>query len=228
MTTACIDARHRLFCRIHYSKPNGFHHIIIGYFSLSTPTYLLNGADVLIIKTLRKALGFKRDITTFQDASIPARRKALQSLILSLSDQQIVVSAAMLVASYARHSTITTYSVDVTTSLAFLSPGVHLQTLDIVRYKLQPKTAAKNIKVVFMLGTMAMLIFTSTLQSSKFWNDNVFFFCGLSSFTVKGAESALVFQTLQNLVLICAFLNAVIGLHSKEDRLGKSFDDMAL
>ncbi len=139
--------------------------VVVGYFTMSTPTYLLNDVDVMLIGRVRAILRLKKAVNSMDDASDPLRVDGLQSFMLAMSDQQLVSGIALLIAGYAKHSDITTYSMDVIAALAFLSSSVHLSTLPLVRVLLRDHSISLGIRVVFMCSNFVVssgaLIFLS-------------------------------------------------------------------
>lgn len=194
---------------------------IIGYFSLSIPAYLLNDVDVLIIDigrtSLRKAA---KRLKTVRDVSNIARSEALQTFMISLSDQQIVTSIALLIAGYARPSSTTVYSMDVITALVLLSSSVYLETLPLVRRYLRPHFISKNIRVFFMIATFILLALALILQASASWSQNVYFSCGVSTFTWSDAGITGPFVQIGIIIFIgLSYVEAIVGLYYPNDEV---------
>jgi hypothetical protein len=146
--------------------------IVVGYFTMSIPTYLLNDVDVILIGRVRAILRLKKVVNTMDDASDPLRVEGLQSFMLAMSDQQLVSGVALLIAGYAKRSDITTYSMDVIAALAFLSTSVHLSTLPLVRFLLRDHSISLGIRVVFMcsnfvVSSSALLVFYRSLRTPE-------------------------------------------------------------
>ena len=80
----------------------------------------------------------------------------LKSFMLSMSDQQLVSGVALLIAGFAKHMEITTYSMDVIAALAYLSSSVHLATLPLIRDHLKGHAAALYVRFFFMFANLAM------------------------------------------------------------------------
>lgn len=197
---------------------------LIGYFCLSIPAYLLNDLDVVIINGCRKAFGCTNDIKTVKQASNLARSEALQSFVLPLIDQQLVTGMALLIASFARHSSMTVYSMNVTAALAMLSGDIHSITLPLVRLKLRHYTLSKHIRVLFMIGSFVMLSYVTILTFGTFWQDQIFVSCGVSRFTLKGVDvSNCVAQLYVLISIMFSYVRGIIGLYSQEDSPGDYF-----
>lgn len=81
--------------------------IVVGYFTMSIATYLLNDVDVILIGHVRAILRVEKVVNTMDDASDPIRVDGLQSFMLAMSDQQLVGGVALLITGYAKHSDIT-------------------------------------------------------------------------------------------------------------------------
>ncbi|KIX93601.1 uncharacterized protein Z520_10779 [Fonsecaea multimorphosa CBS 102226] len=181
-----------------------FASVVIGYFTLSLPRYLLNEADVLYIGAFRRLfMSRKRTIETVDDASDALRSDALISFMLSMSDQQLVSGVALLIAGFAKNTDITTYSMDVIAALAFQSSSVHLATLPLIRYHLKDHMTALAIRFSFMIANLAMLAFLMIEQTSSQWWPNLYFTCAFSDFTLKGATAVDILSQFVILILLC-------------------------
>jgi hypothetical protein len=181
-----------------------FASVIIGYFTLSIPHYLLNDADVLYIGTFRRLfMSKKRTIETVDDASDALRSDALKSFMLSMSDQQLVSGVALLIAGFAKHMEITTYSMDVIAALAYLSSSVHLATLPLIRDHLKGHAAALYVRFFFMFANLAMLAFLMIEQTSAQWRPNFYFACAFPAFTLKDADFVDVLSQFVILISLC-------------------------
>jgi hypothetical protein len=78
------------------------------------------------VKTLRGVFVSKKCTEDEDEDARDFRIESLQGFMLSISDQQLVTGLAMLVAGWARYSSITVYSMNIVSGLAFFASSVHI------------------------------------------------------------------------------------------------------
>lgn len=156
--------------------------VIYAYLSDSLPKDSLNEVDQRIIKDMQHLwsrilesspvlfcgicwLLVKRLV--FRHKRNPARRRltreqreaATTKFILNLSDQQLVVGLAILVAAIANQHTLTVFEFQVAFSLAWFSVTTHLATLDALQQYLHHNKTIRNLRVAGMLLLMVLFLY---------------------------------------------------------------------
>ncbi|KAH7395787.1 hypothetical protein BKA64DRAFT_674653 [Cadophora sp. MPI-SDFR-AT-0126] len=116
----------------------------------------------------------------------PPLVQCLYDLVLSLSDTQLVMGIAMLSAAVIKlhRDSITVYHFNTVTNLAWLSSGVHILTLLVIRIgfigsskegeqrKSKDPTAAIIIRVVCMLTLAGLLLYCSWISGYEKWDES--------------------------------------------------------
>ncbi|KAL8951987.1 MAG: hypothetical protein Q9222_002079 [Ikaeria aurantiellina] len=96
----------------------------------------------------------------------------MESLMLSLSDQQLLVGLAILVTGFLKHCSISVYHFAVVSDLAWFSSNTHMTTLNVLQVYLADRPTLRNWRVALMLSTFVMLIATITLEGHILWFDS--------------------------------------------------------
>jgi len=94
----------------------------------------------------------------------------LESIILGLSDLQLLTGIAILSAGY-MVCDMSVYHSNILVDLAFFSSGTQLSTLGALKTLLMKYPVLRNVKVVFVLTMGAMLLSIVILQGHKDWYD---------------------------------------------------------
>lgn len=162
--------------------------VAYAYLSDSMPANYLTETDAAFISaaewTARRFLALKniRDVVAFgsrmwnvllrRDPDRPIRKLersqrevAVTRFILTLSDQQLVVGIAILVAAIANQCTLPFIEFEVTFALAWFSTTTHLATLDSLRHYFVSHPTIRNLRVVGMLIMMALFFYAFVLQT---------------------------------------------------------------
>lgn len=117
------------------------------------------------------------------------RRKALGAFLLTLSDQQLVVGPAMMVAALAQRCQISCYEFQVVKSLAMLASVAHLSTLIVLRDYLVANKVVRNIRVVGMLINLCLLVFTMlTAAVSQYADKSAKIQCIMNDFSIVASD----------------------------------------
>ena len=86
------------------------------------------------------------------------RQKGLESFVLALSDQQLVVGFAVLIAGFMGTCSMSIYHFNIVASLAWFSSATHLATLGVLQKYLIDRPTIRDWRVVAMLLLSLMLI----------------------------------------------------------------------
>lgn len=152
------------------------------------------------------------------------RIKALQGFMLSISDQQLVTGFATLLAGWAQYSSITVYSMNIVSGLAFFAFSVHIATLNVLVGYLRKHNVVKGGRIVVMIVSLIMLILILVLQMSATWYFNggysdLFVCCAVLHFTLTGTgafgDLSSIFVTI---FLIIEYGDKVVMLYSKDGK----------
>ncbi len=90
---------------------------------------------------------------------------------IACSDQQIVTGITILIAGYAKRSSITVYHWQTVTYLAWMSSGTHLITLSVLRIYLREAPKLRIWRICGMLILCAMLFVAIVPTGGNTWNN---------------------------------------------------------
>ncbi|KAI1511590.1 hypothetical protein Ptr86124_009234 [Pyrenophora tritici-repentis] len=148
--------------------------VIFAYFSDSmaesyitdTDTWLIHGFQNALWKLLAKQpfrfilAKIRRRNNTRQKLNRKQREEALNSFILSLSDQQLATGLAILIAAVTNQCTLTPPDFRVAFALAWFSTTTHLATLDSLRQYFVQHAMLRNVRIIGMLAFMALFLYS--------------------------------------------------------------------
>ncbi|KAH7076241.1 hypothetical protein FB567DRAFT_608937 [Paraphoma chrysanthemicola] len=160
--------------------------VLAAYLSDSMPEEILSETDEMFISTFQQKLTrlvarpcftkilhiwscvwtivtrmFRRDRSQpRQPLSRKQREAAFTRFILTLSDQQLVVGLAILIAITGNQCTISVAEYEVAFSLAWFSITTHLATLDSLRRYFTIHKTVRNIRVLGMVVVMAFFCYS--------------------------------------------------------------------
>lgn len=99
--------------------------------------------------------------------------KVCETLILTLSDQQLVTGLAILIAAFVRWNEITVYHWEIVTDLAFVASNTHLCTLAILRHPFrQHEWRWARLWRVTTMVIFAILLFVANIYTGyRYWDD---------------------------------------------------------
>lgn len=100
------------------------------------------------------------------------RTSGMNAFVLSLSDQQLVIGPAMVVAAMTQYCRLSCYEFQVVTSLAFLASTTHLSTLLLLREYFKANKKVRNMRVVAMVANLGLLFYTTIITSASYRADN--------------------------------------------------------
>lgn len=90
------------------------------------------------------------------------RSKSLERFILALSDQQLVMGLAVLIAGYTHRCSRSFYHFRIIAALGWFSSTTHLSTLAVLRAYLTDHPRVRDWRVIAMLGVFGLLVVSQT------------------------------------------------------------------
>lgn len=155
--------------------------VVIAYFTDSMPLHCITDTDQAFIKSwqrgwsrlLRRAPQSPSTRTHDKDRR-NEREAALTGFILALSDQQLVVGLAILVAAVSNQRTLSIEEFKIAFALAWFSSTTHLATLDNLQQHFHKHPQARNLRIGGMLVLLLFFVYcfsviwvASTDESSR-------------------------------------------------------------
>lgn len=89
---------------------------------------------------------------------------------MTLSDQQLLVGIAMLVAGFASHCSITVYHFSIVFDLAWFSSNTHLASFGVLQVYLAERPSLRTWRVFLMLIILTGIIIATVLQGHWRWS----------------------------------------------------------
>ena len=96
----------------------------------------------------------------------------MESLVLSLSDQQLLVGISILVTGFIKHCSISVYHFAVISDLAWFSSNTNLTSLGVLQVYLSENPSLRNWRVCLMLVIFVFLMVANTLEGHHFWYES--------------------------------------------------------
>lgn len=94
----------------------------------------------------------------------------MESLVLALSDQQLLTGIALLVTAFLKHCSISVYHFSVACDLAWFASNTHLTSLDVLKFRFAERPSLRNWRVCLMLVIAFALAVATILQGNQYWN----------------------------------------------------------
>lgn len=132
-----------------------------------TRGYENNDIDVWLSNRLQKYSLFR-----IRDHKKALWTPIIEKFVLTLSDQQLLVGIAILIAGFAQHCSISVYHFSIVTDLAWFSSNTHLVTLDVLRVYLAGEPTLRLWRICLMLGTVVLLIVGVIFEGHRAWYDS--------------------------------------------------------
>lgn len=118
------------------------------------------------------------------------RRKSLEKLVLTLSDQQLVTGPAMIVAALVQHCQLSCYEFQVVSSVAYLAATTHLATLTILRQYFRENKRARDLRAIGMSLNLVLLSYCLVISTASYAVDgSASVQCIMSSLPSTGANA---------------------------------------
>ncbi|KAL3459019.1 hypothetical protein BJX64DRAFT_265607 [Aspergillus heterothallicus] len=202
--------------------------VIVAFITYSIPTDQLNEIDDIIVPALRRVFSSIRSklhwpnaSKTNADEARADRLPAFQTFMLSITDQVLASHIAILIATFARHSDITLYSVNVVVALGCLAATVHLAMMGLLAENMRRHHIMKASRSLLMVASAVMLITLLVLQISDTWRDrtHIYFACAVRRLQVDVWYDPIGFATrlLVPLVIFFGYADLVLYLYSSQD-----------
>lgn len=93
----------------------------------------------------------------------------IERLVMALSDQQLLVGIAILIAGFASHCTITVYHFSMASFLAWFSANTHFVSLDVLQVYLADRPSLRTWRVGFLLIMLIAMIVATVLRGHERW-----------------------------------------------------------
>lgn len=93
----------------------------------------------------------------------------IESLVLALSDQQLLTGIAIIVTACMKHCSISAYHFTIAFDLAWFASSTHLNSLDVLQVRLAERPSSRNWRVCLMLAIAFALAVASILQGNQYW-----------------------------------------------------------
>ncbi|KAL8676356.1 MAG: hypothetical protein Q9186_007115 [Xanthomendoza sp. 1 TL-2023] len=93
----------------------------------------------------------------------------VEQLVLTLSDQQLIVGIAILVAGFVKHCSISVYHFTIVSDLAWFSSNTHMTSLIVLQVYLTERPSLRDWRVGFMLLIFVMLMVAYVLEGHTKW-----------------------------------------------------------
>ncbi|KAL8714638.1 MAG: hypothetical protein Q9220_001587 [cf. Caloplaca sp. 1 TL-2023] len=96
----------------------------------------------------------------------------VESLVMALSDQQLLVGIAILITGFIEHCSISVYHFALASDLAWFSSNTHLTTLTVIHDYLIERKTLRNWRVMLMLAIFTMMMACTILEGHISWFDS--------------------------------------------------------
>lgn len=138
----------------------------------------------------------------------------MEKFVLYLSDQQLLVGIAVLIAGFAQHCSISVYHFSIVIDLAWFSSNTHLITLDVLRVYLAREPTLCLWRVCLMLVMAVLLLVGSILEGHRAWNDSWYFDaqCLFDDFLGNVGGSPATWMAVNIVLIVINYTTSIIGL----------------
>ncbi|KAL8694908.1 MAG: hypothetical protein Q9224_003486 [Gallowayella concinna] len=144
----------------------------------------------------------------------------MEHLVLTLSDQQLIVGVAILVAGWVKHCSISVYHFTIVSELAVFSSNTHMTSLNVLQVYLVERPSLRDWRVFFMLLIFVMLMVAFVLEGHVEWfiSWNSHAQCLFDDLIGNiGGESAQ-FMTANIVLLFYGYSTSIFRLYASEKR----------
>ncbi|CZR61590.1 uncharacterized protein PAC_11487 [Phialocephala subalpina] len=184
--------------------------MLLGYFKDTLPGDNLTWADWAFLsrwhwcKACRLRFGAKSSTSTLDRQCIHMdpfvdhrRRKSLEKIVLTLSDQQLVTGPAMIVAALVQHCQLSCYEFQVVSSVAYLAATTHLTTLTILRQYFRENKRARDLRAIGMSLNLVLLSYCLVISTASYGVDgSASVQCIMSNLPSTGANAFIAIAFL--------------------------------
>ncbi|KAL8756781.1 MAG: hypothetical protein Q9199_002705 [Rusavskia elegans] len=126
-----------------------------------------NAIDRLVFSQLQK-VSFLR----LKDSTFKFWQPILESLVLTLSDQQLLVGISILVTGFIKHCSISVYHFAVISDLAWFSSNTNLTSLNVLQVYLVEHPSLRNWRVCLMLVILVLLLAALAMEGHRSWYES--------------------------------------------------------
>ena len=136
----------------------------------------------------------------------------LETVLLNLSDQQLIVGIAMVVAGAALHCTISVYHFTIMTDLLWFTANVHLLSIISIRQYMRQNPVARNWRILMMLCLALSLAIFQFLVAHDEWNTSwpYNFQCLLNDLSGHIKGEGLMWMLINDFLIILLYGVALI------------------
>ncbi|KAL4811492.1 hypothetical protein BDV18DRAFT_156078 [Aspergillus unguis] len=189
--------------------------LFVAFTTYSIPAELINDADQIIAQalrlvfcSLRTKLRIPKISRTDGEEAREDRLHAVQTFMLSISDQVLASEMAILIATFAKFEDITIYSVNVIVALGCLAATVHLAMMPLLVRSMREHHVIKASRSVSMVIAAVMLVFLLVLQMSDKWRDgtHIYMQCAFDDYQMNAAELAVNWINFTAQLLVPIFI----------------------
>ncbi|KAL8730013.1 MAG: hypothetical protein Q9166_004337 [cf. Caloplaca sp. 2 TL-2023] len=93
----------------------------------------------------------------------------MESLILALSDQQLLTGISVLITGFSKHCSISVYHFAIISDLAWFSSNTNLTALQVLQIYLVQRPPQRNWRVCLMLVIFVGLLLATIIEGHRFW-----------------------------------------------------------
>ncbi|KAL8670115.1 MAG: hypothetical protein Q9168_005324 [Polycauliona sp. 1 TL-2023] len=95
----------------------------------------------------------------------------MEALILTLSDQQLLVGTSILITGFTKHCTISVYHFGLVSDLAWFSSTTHMTSLSVLQVYLFEHPPLRKWRVYLMFFILVLLMVAFLLEGHRYWHD---------------------------------------------------------
>lgn len=172
-----------------------------------------NAIDRLVFSQLQK-VSFLR----LKDSTFKFWQPIMEALVLTLSDQQLLVGIAILVTGYIKHCSISVYHFAVISDLAWFSSNTNLTSLNVLQVYLGEHPSLRNWRICLMLVIFVLLLAALAMEGHRSWYDswNSPAQCLFKEFLVKVGGEPGKWMTIQMVLLIYSYTVSMAQLFNSD------------
>ncbi|KAK3376299.1 hypothetical protein B0T24DRAFT_591977 [Lasiosphaeria ovina] len=130
---------------------------VVAYFSFGLPQAAYTTLDTLVVAHVRSKWFRLAPVPAEPDDLRRARVAGFEAFILSLSDQSLIIGIAILVAVFTQLCSISTFSMIISSDLAFFASSAHLLTLVALREYFSARGRERWLRIPCMVALVALL-----------------------------------------------------------------------
>ena len=135
----------------------------------------------------------------------------MESLILALSDQQLLVGISILITGFIKHCTISVHHFGIISDLAWFSSNTNLSSLVVLHIYLSEHPALRNRRVCLTLVMFVFLMVSYAFQGHRQWYDswNIPAQCLLDGFLMHLGGEPAKYMAIRTVLLIYNYSTSI-------------------